>query len=403
MGMRYWIGCATIGVALSAGAWAFAQGPFGPGPAPPSKKAPRGGPRAELSPTELNFGEVWQGTPAKGEFTLQNVGTAPLKVRVKSTCGCTPVTKPKSPLAPGESTTFTISYDTLKRKGRANQRITLTTNDPVHGKFEIKVTGNVKPLYKATPRDGVFFHKLHADSRLTQTVTFTNEYESPLHLKLKEGQDFGPFEVMLQEIRPGAEYVLTTTTRPPLPPKMARLGVVLETGLEQPPELNIPVVAYVQPDVLCRPSELRVARQLTVATTQHLQVSHRADKPIQITAVRPSHQAVTYELRKPSPPRAGWVIQAINVTFPPGSELPQSDAWIDIITDSSDERFQTLRVKIQVVDATKRKGSGARPGPRISPGQDATKPPQAPAPVKITPQRPSDAGSSKNKPEAPQK
>ena len=78
----------------------------------------QGGPRLELSPTVFNFGEVWEGMPARQEFAVKNTGDAPLTLTLKTYCGCTPVTRPKSPLPPGESTTFTVSYST-KRKGPA--------------------------------------------------------------------------------------------------------------------------------------------------------------------------------------------------------------------------------------------------------------------------------------------
>ncbi|NLG41633.1 MAG: DUF1573 domain-containing protein, partial [Phycisphaerae bacterium] len=59
----------------------------------PESAGSSGVPRLELSPTALEFGEVWQGERAAGEFTVRNVGTAPLTLTLKSSCGCTVASK----------------------------------------------------------------------------------------------------------------------------------------------------------------------------------------------------------------------------------------------------------------------------------------------------------------------
>ena len=165
----------ALGAVLSAltceNALAQPAGPAAEGAAGVPESADSSGvPRLELSPTALNFGEVWQGERAAGEFTVRNVGTAPLTLTLKSSCGCTVASKPRSPLEPGESDTFRITYDTFKRKGKANQTVTLTTNDPDQPNVRIAVTGEVKPLYSTSPAEGLVFDRLTSDSQVTQTL-----------------------------------------------------------------------------------------------------------------------------------------------------------------------------------------------------------------------------------------
>ena len=77
--------CVIAGVIVAGTSWAAAQ-VTEPAEATsqPTKEAPINGPRLELSSTEFNFGDVWEGQPVKGEFSVKNTGTEKLTLRVKS-------------------------------------------------------------------------------------------------------------------------------------------------------------------------------------------------------------------------------------------------------------------------------------------------------------------------------
>ncbi len=369
MNCAAWFPRAVIVVALIASPLALAQDspPAKPDSASPPASPPAGSgtPRLQLSSTSMDFGEVWQGEPAIGDFTLKNVGTAPLTLSVKSSCGCTVATKPRSPLPPGESDTLRISYDTLKRKGKAHQQVTITTNDPDQPSVQIAVNGEVKPLYAATPTEGLIFDRLTSDSQVTQSLRIQSKYQGgPLRLKLREGQDFTPFAIELKEIQPGAEFELTATTKPPLNDEFARLTIALETGLERAPEIHIPVHANVQQDVSYRPRLLRAQRLLIVPKEETITVTYRADRPIKVAEVKPSAASIKVELPPAHPQResTAWMQQPIRITLPPGDQLPTGEVWIDIRTDSREPRFAEFRIPVQIVETPDKTPRPAAPG-----------------------------------------
>lgn len=75
-----------------------------------------------------DFGEIPQNVPAKGEFLLTNTGDDPLILtNVKGSCGCTATGYSKDPIAPGESTTITATYN-ARRVGPFNKTIRVNTN-----------------------------------------------------------------------------------------------------------------------------------------------------------------------------------------------------------------------------------------------------------------------------------
>jgi hypothetical protein len=345
--------CAALSAIALTGAFAQPGGSANQAAPKEESATSTGTPRLELTPTALNFGEVWQGERAAGEFTVRNIGTAPLTLAVKSSCGCTVASKPRSPLIPGDSDTFEIKYDTLKRRGKAQQQVTVTTNDPDQPTVHIAVTGEVKPLYEASPQEGLIFDRLTCDSQVSKSIRIKSKYEGPLHLKLRPDQDFGPFDMELKEIQPGVEYELTATTKPPLSQEFAHVSAVIETDAVRSPEIHIPVHAMVQQDISFRPKLIRAQRLLIIPREETITVTYRADRPFKVTEVRPSAANIKVEMLPPRPAREGegWLEQPIRVTLPPGDQLPQGEMFISVLTNSSEPRFQELRIPIQVVES----------------------------------------------------
>lgn len=79
--------------------------------------------------TEFLFGDVREGTVVRHEFTFTNTGRAPLLITdARSTCGCTVPSYPKEPVAPGESGTVEVAFNTAHKYGRQRKPVTLTAN-----------------------------------------------------------------------------------------------------------------------------------------------------------------------------------------------------------------------------------------------------------------------------------
>ena len=341
-------------------------------------------PRLELSAQEWNFGSAWQGQLLKGDIKLTNVGQAPLEITdVRPSCGCTVATKPKSPLAPGESDTMTLSYDGAHRLGAAHQTVTLITNDPTQPSVAIRLAGEVKPLFDIEPKDGLVFAKLLRSSLETRTVEIVNKYTDKMFLKLKEGQDFGPFQIELREIEPGMRYSVTATTKPPLKVDRYQPSVELLTGLELVPEIKVLAYGFVQPPVDVRPAKLFLPQNSVSPMKRVLRVMHTEDYPIRITAVRSTDDAVKVALEPPQPGPDGKLIDSyqVIVTLPPGDLVGQnSEAAIEITTSAPDAEFQKLVVPIQVVPPAQTSsapsiGPPAHVAPPTSPEPPAQKTP----------------------------
>ncbi len=100
----------------------------------------------------IDYGTITKGSDGVRVFEFTNTGNAPLIItNVKSSCGCTIPKKPEGPVAPGESSTIEVKYDT-NRVGPIRRTITVSSNasEPMVAlKIKGAVTENSSVLEKS--------------------------------------------------------------------------------------------------------------------------------------------------------------------------------------------------------------------------------------------------------------
>lgn len=91
----------------------------------------------------IDYGTITRGDDGLRVFEFTNTGDAPLIIsNVRSSCGCTIPKKPNGPIAPGESSTIEVKYDT-NRVGPIRRTITVLSNAK-QSMVPLKITGSVK-------------------------------------------------------------------------------------------------------------------------------------------------------------------------------------------------------------------------------------------------------------------
>ncbi len=86
---------------------------------------------AEISFTEVShdFGSVREGRIVEKIFTYTNTGNTPLLLSgVRTTCGCTALEWPKTPLKPNATAQIKVSFDTKGKIGKQNKSVTVLSN-----------------------------------------------------------------------------------------------------------------------------------------------------------------------------------------------------------------------------------------------------------------------------------
>ena len=97
----------------------------------------------EFEETTYDFGEIESGTIFSHVFTFTNTSDEPLVLsNAKGSCGCTVPQWPREPIMPGETASITVKFNSKNKKGKRNQRITLTANTEPAQTF-LYLTGDV--------------------------------------------------------------------------------------------------------------------------------------------------------------------------------------------------------------------------------------------------------------------
>lgn len=97
-----------------------------------------------------DYGTIEQNADGTCEFKFTNTGTEPLIIsKAKGSCGCTVPSWPKEPIAPGESESIKVKYDT-KRVGPINKSVTITSNASNEPTKIIRIKGTVKAKPQGT-------------------------------------------------------------------------------------------------------------------------------------------------------------------------------------------------------------------------------------------------------------
>ncbi|WP_432264573.1 DUF1573 domain-containing protein [Autumnicola lenta] len=92
----------------------------------------------------IDYGEIKKGSDGVRVFEFTNTGDEPLVIKeVSSSCGCTIPKKPEGPIAPGETGTIEVKYDT-KRVGPIRKTVTVYSNAEETIKA-LKIKGKVLP------------------------------------------------------------------------------------------------------------------------------------------------------------------------------------------------------------------------------------------------------------------
>ncbi len=114
-------------------------------PATPAAPAVPAGPTTamEFAESTFDFGVVEDGEKVSHIYKFTNTGNEPLIISdAKGSCGCTVPSKPTAPIAPGDTGEITVEFNSKNKKGKRNQKVTITanTNPP---QTVISLTGEV--------------------------------------------------------------------------------------------------------------------------------------------------------------------------------------------------------------------------------------------------------------------
>ena len=108
-----------------------------------AQEANENAPEITFEKMTIDYGKIEKGADGNREFVFTNTGKEPLIIsNCKGSCGCTVPSWPKQPIAPGESASIKVKYDT-QRVGGINKTVSVTSNAKTP-KVTLRIRGTVK-------------------------------------------------------------------------------------------------------------------------------------------------------------------------------------------------------------------------------------------------------------------
>lgn len=103
--------------------------------------------RIEFETTEINSGDIVEGTYQMFKFPFTNTGDSALIIKtVKSSCGCLVPFHPKNPIMPGQTDTVKGLLSTKGRLGKFVKSLTVISNDKANPMLVLRIRGMVVPF-----------------------------------------------------------------------------------------------------------------------------------------------------------------------------------------------------------------------------------------------------------------
>jgi Protein of unknown function (DUF1573) len=248
-------------------------------------------PAATVAEPLYNFGAVFQGTPIKHTFRVENHGTGTLTLgAVQTSCGCTVAQPTKRQIQPGDYSEIAAVFDTSADKGPAQRIITVATNDPKQKQLSLTIKGDVKVKVDANPTPLVFDKVKHGTAesrRVLVTDTVGGDF------KIRSITNSSPNLKVTQQPRtdgrPGAELVVTVLKTMPA----AAFSDVIKVATNVAP-LDIPVSGTVLGDLNVLPAQVSFGIvKHHAGALRFARLSNASDRPVHVIDVASNNQKVS--------------------------------------------------------------------------------------------------------------
>lgn len=308
-----------------------------------AQSAGASGPRLKIAQPEFDFGTVSQGSKVEHAFEVQNVGGAPLTIdRVVPSCGCTASATSKDAVAPGESATIAVTFDSKGFSGKKVKTVRVYTNDLENPTTVLTLRGTVSPDVLVEPKS-VFF----GDVVLEQANEGQVAQEVTISVQGTSGVRLGDVQTHSNKIK--VEQINSTSLK-----KVLRISLSPEVGLgelrervivdligAQQRSLNIPIFASVKGPLRLKPASLGFGiLEGKQPLVRSVKLENLGKEKLSIGRISSSHPAVTGAIKEIEPGR----IYVVNVTVDPTKVSKDLRAAVDIETSEEGQAKLSLSV-----------------------------------------------------------
>ena len=228
------------------------------------------GPLIQFDGKEYNFGKAEAGEVVKHVFIVTNAGSQVLEItNVHPGCGCTTSGNWSRQIAPGQTGTIPIEFNSARYSGSVTKTIAVYSNAKDHPQETLSLQGTVWKVLEVSPQTATINLLPDATNSVSTTVRITNQSDQTIAISDPTSSSKS-FTAELKTTTPGKEYELVITAVPPFPVGNTPGTISVKTSLPSTPVLNVFVTAMVQPEILVSPQKLTLGPSPSVWTTNRL-------------------------------------------------------------------------------------------------------------------------------------
>lgn len=339
------------------------------------------GPIIQVDSKVVDLGSVWAGDQLHATFRIKNVGGDTLQIKdIEEKCDCTVAGDYPKTLEPGEAGELPFTLDTAKLPRKFERKVIVVTNDPTVPKYELKLRGEVKPLFEISPKSKqVRFVIPPGQFPKPKTFSISNAGPKPLELSIDPSSDYAKFDFQLAETQPGQKFEVRVSPKPPFKPGSKVGSVKLKTNTSSIKTISLRAVSTVLDRLDVQPKVLAIlsGSKKSKAVVRPIRVKNYGKTPARVLEATVDDPDLEVQSIKEEKAGKSYVVY---LKIPPKYSPPAKGRTLTIKTD--DAQKPTLSVPIRRI---------ARRKPRVRPAELMVGKPAPPFSIKMD-----DGGSLSN-------
>jgi hypothetical protein len=328
-------------VLISACAQLTAQVPA-PASAPaPAKPEITGAPMIDFDNKQYDFAKASAGELVKHVFIVTNSGTGTLDITdVHPSCGCTTAGEWTHHIAPGQTGTIPVQFNSAHYSGNVTKTIEVTSNAKNQPRATLFLRGSVWKPIDVNPQTAIITISPDATNAASTSVHIVNQTDSDVTISEPTTSNKG-FTAELKTIRPGKEYELSITAEPPFQTGRTPATFSLKTSLASLPSLSISAIATVQPAVQVTPLQINLAPATGRWTTNRVFVHGNGSVPLTLDDPQSSDSRLEVKIVPMQMPSMFNVMVAV----PPDFQIP-SGQHVKVTIKTSNAHYPLITIPI---------------------------------------------------------
>jgi len=297
-------------------------------------------PKVVFDSLEKDAGTVWKGTPAKFDFTVKNVGDAPLELDIKPGCGCTVANAQRMTIPPGKEDHIIATLNTEHYAHRVTKLVSVFSNDPQHRETQLRITADVKPYVDYQPQST--YIRMYKGDEYKVTFVITCNDEVPLEIKsLKPSLAYLQTKLEKEESGGKVRYLVRVLIPPTAPPGNLVGNIAVETNHPKAPLLNLPVYGVILQEITLEPNYVHFGNVTSGQVVEREVDISKRKGTFNIKTITSTNPHVSAEIE--TPPVEPGRRYKLKLRYDGKAEAGALQGQVTILTDDPEQPQLTLR------------------------------------------------------------